>query len=72
MEKKQSTLSGVIQCFCFRGEEMKEQRLFWRGEGTCEAALGSYADQIGCQNRMGWGKEILGSKENYEKEFGLL
>jgi hypothetical protein len=54
MEKKLSTLSGVIQCFCFKGEEMKEQRLFWRGEGACEAALGSYADQI-----LLWGSNRL-------------
>jgi hypothetical protein len=29
-------------------------------------------DQTGCQNRMGWEREILGPKENCEEEFGLL
>jgi hypothetical protein len=40
------------------------ERLF-RAEYCC-------GDQIGCQNRMDWEREILGLKENCEKEFGLL
>jgi hypothetical protein len=31
-----------------------------------------YGDQTGCQNRMGWKREILSPKENCGEEFGLL
>jgi hypothetical protein len=57
------------------------QRLDWpEVEDNQSAQLGWKAvwaryycgDQIGCQNRMGWEREIFEPKENFGEEFGVL
>jgi hypothetical protein len=43
MEEKQSSVSGVIQCFRFR--EIEEGHCpFQKGKGACEAALSSHIE----------------------------
>jgi hypothetical protein len=41
--------------------------------GQKTICVGYYCgDQTACRNRMNWKREILGSKENYGEQFGLL
>jgi hypothetical protein len=66
MKRRDGDRAGVR--WCLNWPEVEDDQL--RRKVVCDRYR--CGDQIVCQNRMGWEREIFGSKENCGEEFGLM